>query len=72
MPGDQRWVERAARSVDATEDNADRLDARHVQTLELAQQAVLAAGEGLAHLLDRVDRALEAHEAHHVAGDATW
>jgi hypothetical protein len=69
---DQRGIERPTSGVDAAEHDPDRLHAGHVQSLELAQQAVLAAGEGLAHLLDRVDRALEAHEAHHVAGDATW
>ena len=69
---DQRGIERPTCGVDATEDDSDRLHARHVQARELAQQAVLAAGEGLAHFLDGVDGALEAHEAHHVAGDATW
>ena len=48
VPGDQRGVERPTRCVDAAEDDSDRLHAGHIEALELAQQAVLAAGESLA------------------------
>ena len=48
----------------AVEDDAERLDSRYPEVVEPSQQAVLAPGEVLVHLLQRVQAALFGHEAH--------
>jgi hypothetical protein len=71
VPGDQRCGERLAVRVDAVQDDADRLDRRQAPALQVEQELVLALGEGLLDLLDRVHGAAEPDEAHDVPRDAS-
>ncbi len=67
--GDEHGLEALAVRVRAARDDPHGHDARHVHAAELAQELVLAVGDGLADLLDRDDAPGHAHEAHDVAGD---
>ena len=51
-------------------DDADRLDGRHGALRELSEQPVLAFRNPDGQLLQRVERAVQLHEAHDVAADA--
>ncbi len=53
----------------AVDDDSDRIHGRYPAARQLAQQPVLALGQRLRDLLERVMRAVVFHEAHDVAPD---
>ena len=67
---DEDRVELVSCRVDALGDDADRLDDGHALLGELAQEPVLALGEALRQLLQRVVRPVQLDEADDVAADA--
>jgi hypothetical protein len=70
LPRDEDRVELVPRGVRALRDDPDRLDHGHAPLGELAQQPVLALGNALRQLLQRVVRPVQLDEADDVATDA--